>query len=121
MYFPSRQLHHTASWDPSSQIGAPKLGRDSKNISLGGDSAAQPNCPAEPTVVEATHHQDVIPASSSDYSNSEDEYTHIEEPTPVSKGRKVCVKLKVSSAWYNHDFHECRYKFLLVTFRLVMD
>lgn len=42
--------------------------------------------PPEPPIAEtvALPQQDAIAASSSDYSNSEDEYTHIEEPTPVS-------------------------------------
>lgn len=48
----------------------------------------QPNgCPPEPALTEVVPNgqQDVMGASSSDYSNSEDEYTHIEEPTPVSE------------------------------------
>lgn len=43
--------------------------------------------PPEPPIAETValpQQQEAIAASSSDYSNSEDEYTHIEEPTPVS-------------------------------------
>lgn len=67
---------------------APKLNRDSRNISIGESVLIQPNgCPPEPALTEVVPNgqQDVIGASSSDYSNSEDEYTHIEEPTPVSQ------------------------------------
>lgn len=99
MLLVNRQLQHAASWDQSSVMGgAPKLNRDSKNFSMaaagganGGDATAtttkvivQPSCPPEPPMGEVPGPQEVIGASSSDYSNSEDEYTHIEEPTPVS-------------------------------------
>ena len=89
-----RQLPHTASWDPATlttttvNVGAPvaaKLSRDSKNISVGETMILPPavNCPTA-EVLEVVQQQEVIGASSSDYSKSEDEYTHIEEPTPVS-------------------------------------
>lgn len=71
----------------ATNLGAvvPKLSRDPKNMSMGGEAVIiPPNCPSE--IVEVQQQQDVIgAASSSDYSNSEDEYTHIEEePQPVS-------------------------------------
>lgn len=84
-----RQLQHAASWDPttgSGGIAGPKLNRDSKNLSIGETVTMQPNCPPEPALAEVQPQQEVIGASSSDYSNSEDEYTHIEEPRPVSLG-----------------------------------
>lgn len=65
--------------------GAPKLCRDLKNNSVG-DAVTIP--PADPPVVEVPAPQEVIGASSSDYSNSEDEYTHIEEPKPVRVGER---------------------------------
>lgn len=90
----SRQLQHAASWDPTTTtVGghvAQKLSRDSKNISIGEAVLVPPmNCPAEILEVQPQQDVEVIGASSSDYSNSEDEYTtHIEEePTPVSDGR----------------------------------
>lgn len=87
----TRQLQHAASWDPTTGGGGggmagPKLNRDSKNLSIGEAVTMQPNCPPEPALAEVQPQQEVIGASSSDYSNSEDEYTHIEEPRPVSLG-----------------------------------
>ena len=78
-----RQLQHAASWDPTAVPGVPRLGRDPKNISVGEAVNSQPNCPPEPVDLPVQQQEGIV-ASSSDYSNSEDEYTHIEDPTPVS-------------------------------------
>lgn len=83
---------------------AQKLSRDSKNISIGEAVLVPPmNCPDE--ILEVQPQQDVIAASSSDYSNSEDEYTHIEEePTPVSGDGRLS---RISFAYFSsiNDYH----------------